>query len=44
MISCFLTHQQQIFRMASRAEGPYVVSVSQNGLRRVRLNLAWPTS
>ncbi len=39
MIKCFLSHQQAIFRMAIRAEGPYVVSVSQNGLRRVRLNL-----
>lgn len=39
MVNCFLSHQQQIFRMANRAEGPYVVSVSQNGLRRVRLNL-----
>jgi hypothetical protein len=39
MVSYFLSHQPQIVRMASRAEGPYVVSVSQNGLRRVRLNL-----
>ncbi len=39
MIKCFLRHQQAIFRMADRADGPYVVSVSQNGLRRVRLNL-----
>jgi hypothetical protein len=43
MISYFLSHQQQIFHMATRAEGPYVVSISQNGLRRVRLNLASPT-
>ena len=35
----FLDFEERIFRMANRAEGPYVVSVSQNGLRRVRLNL-----
>lgn len=39
MATCFLSHQERIFRMANRAEGPYVVSVSQNALRRVRLNL-----
>lgn len=39
MVEYFLSHQEQIFRMASRAEGPYVVSVSLNGLRRVPLNL-----
>jgi hypothetical protein len=39
MISYFLTYQQPIFRMAQRAAGPYVVSVSRNGLRRVRLKL-----
>jgi len=40
MVDYFLNHQAQIFGMASRAEGPYVVSVSLNGLRRVRLRLA----
>jgi hypothetical protein len=32
MVRCFLDNEQRIFRMASRAEGPYVVSVSGNGL------------
>jgi len=40
MVSCLLDNEQRIFRMARRAVGPYVVSVSGNGLRRVRLNLA----
>jgi hypothetical protein len=39
MAKCFLDNQQRIFRMASGAIGPYVVSVSANGLRRVSLNL-----
>lgn len=39
MVNYFISHQQEIFRMADRAEGPYVVSVSRNGLRRVQLNL-----
>jgi hypothetical protein len=39
MIACFLSNEQRIFRMARRATGPYVVSVSEEGLRRVRLNL-----
>lgn len=39
MVSCLLANQQRIFRMARRAEGPYVVSVSENGLRRMPLNL-----
>jgi hypothetical protein len=39
MARCFLGNAQRIFRMARRAEGPYVVSVSGNGLRRVSLNL-----
>jgi hypothetical protein len=36
----FLDNQRRIFRMADRAIGPYVVSVSLNGLRRTPLNLA----
>lgn len=40
MASCFLDNEQRIFRMAGRAVGPYVVSVSRNGLRRVQLKLA----
>ena len=40
MIRYFLDHQHQVFRMAQRADGPYVVAVSRNGLRRVRLKLA----
>lgn len=39
MARCFLDNAQRIFRMARRADGPYVVSVSGNGLRRVPLNL-----
>lgn len=39
MARCFLDNEHRIFRMARRAEGPYVVSVSGNGLRRVTLNL-----
>ncbi len=39
MARCFLENEQRIFRMARRAEGPYVVSVSMTGLRRVPLNL-----
>ncbi len=42
MARCFLDNEQRIFRMARRAEGPYVVSVSGNGLRRVTLNLSRP--
>jgi hypothetical protein len=40
MASYFLSNQSRIFRMAGRAPGPYVVSVSKAGLRRVPLNLA----
>lgn len=40
MASYFLDNQDRIFRMAGRAIGPYVVSVSNAGLRRVTLNLA----
>jgi PIN like domain len=40
MASYFLTNQDRIFRMARRANGPYVVSVNKAGLRRVQLNLA----
>jgi PIN like domain len=39
MVKCLLANQQRIFRMARRAAGPYVVSVSENGLRRAPLNL-----
>ncbi len=39
MANCLLASEQRIFRMARRAEGPYVVSVSESGLRRVPLNL-----
>jgi PIN like domain len=39
MARCFLNNEQRIFRMARHAAGPYVVSVSEEGLRRVRLNL-----
>lgn len=35
----FLAHEEQVVRMALRAGGPYVVSVSAGGLRRCRLNL-----
>jgi len=42
MARCFLDNEQRIYRMARRAEGPYVVSVSGNGLRRVTLNLSRP--
>jgi hypothetical protein len=38
MASYFLSNRSRLFRMAARAEGPYVVAVS-NGLRRVPLNL-----
>jgi PIN like domain len=43
MVQRFLGNQARIFRMASRAEGPYVVSISENGLRRIRLNLSSPS-
>jgi hypothetical protein len=39
MVRCFLEQEPAIFRMARRARGPYVVSVSRNGLRRMTLNL-----
>lgn len=39
MARCLLSNEQRIFRMARRAAGPYVVSVSDEGLHRVRLNL-----
>jgi PIN like domain len=39
MVRRFVDNEQRIFRMAQRAPGPYVVSVSDEGLRRVRLNL-----
>jgi hypothetical protein len=35
-----LDHSDRIAAMALRAAGPYVVSVTANGLRRCRLNLA----
>jgi hypothetical protein len=34
----FLDMEARIMRMARRAAGPYVVAVSQEGLRRVHLN------
>jgi hypothetical protein len=40
MASYFLDNQDRIFRMARRANGPYVVSVSSAGLRRAPLSLA----
>lgn len=39
MAAYFLGHEQHIFRMANRATGPYVVSVSRDGLRRMSLNV-----
>jgi hypothetical protein len=42
MAECFIAHEEQIFRMAGRVEGPYVVSVSSGGLRRMSLNLRLP--
>ena len=39
MAAYYLDNQYRIFRMASRAVGPYVVSISRAGLRRVPLNL-----
>jgi hypothetical protein len=38
MARYFLNHEARIMRMARRAAGPYVVAVSRDGLRRVRLN------
>lgn len=38
MIKCFIGNESRIMRMARRAAGPYVVSVSHEGLRRVSLN------
>ncbi|GAA2362807.1 hypothetical protein Cme02nite_41510 [Catellatospora methionotrophica] len=35
----FLHHQAQIFTMAGRAEGPYVVAVAQDTIRRRRLQI-----
>jgi hypothetical protein len=37
--TCLLVREERIVAMAWRAAGPYVVSVSQRGLRRCRLNL-----
>lgn len=37
MADLFLNAEGGIIRMASRAKGPYVVSVSRDGLRRLRL-------
>jgi hypothetical protein len=39
MANCLLANEQRIFRMARRAQGPCVVSVSESGLRRVPLDL-----
>jgi hypothetical protein len=38
MARYFLGNQQRIMDMARRTAGPYVVAVSLDGLRRVRLN------
>jgi hypothetical protein len=37
MADLFLTAERMIVRMACRATGPYVISVSRDGLRRLRL-------
>lgn len=37
MADLFLAAEQAIVRMACRATGPYVISVSRDGLRRLRL-------
>lgn len=37
MAGLFVTVERQLVRMACRAPGPYVVSVSRDGLRRLRL-------
>lgn len=37
MADLFLATERAIVRMACRATGPYVVSVSRDGLRRLRL-------
>jgi len=42
MADLFLAAERAIVRMACRATGPYVVSVSRDGLRRLRL--AYPPS
>jgi hypothetical protein len=42
MAARFIDHEVPIFRMASRVDGPFVVSVSSGGLRRVSLNLMLP--
>ena len=38
MAQYFLDNESRIMSMAGRAAGPYVVAVSREGLRRVRLN------
>lgn len=42
MVELLLAAQQRLFRMARGARGPYVVSVSPNGLRRLRLAYPLP--
>lgn len=37
MVTLFLAAEQRLVRMAGRAKGPYVVSISPNGLQRLRL-------
>ena len=37
MVALFLAAEQRLARMASRAKGPYVVSISPNGLQRLRI-------
>jgi hypothetical protein len=38
MAQYFLANESRIMSMARRVPGPYVVAVSREGLRRVRLN------
>ncbi len=37
MVTLFLAAEQRLVRMVGRAKGPYVVSISPNGLQRLRL-------
>ncbi|QBI54376.1 PIN-like domain-containing protein [Streptomonospora litoralis] len=39
MVELFLGHAAAVCRMAHRAEGPYVVAISEHGLRRRKLHL-----
>lgn len=42
MAALFLAAEQRLLRMAVRARGPYVASVSPNGLTRLRLAYPLP--